>query len=75
MDKKYEDSYEKLGLNIVYYRKRDKLTQEQLAELLDIERTHLSRVELGKGGVSLDVLFGIANIFKIPIKALFDFRD
>lgn len=75
MNKKYEDSYEKLGLNIAYYRKRDRLTQEQLSEMLELERTHISRIELGKGGASLDVLFKMAELFKIPVKALFDFRE
>ena len=37
MKKEYKHLYEKFGLNIVYYRKRKKLTQLQLAELVDIE--------------------------------------
>lgn len=75
MDIKYQEQYENLGLNILHYRKREKCTQEQLAEMLSIERTHLGRIELGKGGVSLDVLFHMAELFKIPVKALFDFKD
>ena len=36
MKQEYKGLYEKFGLNVVYYRKRKKLTQLQLAELVDI---------------------------------------
>ena len=36
--KEYKPLYEKFGLNVVYYRKRKKLTQLQLAELAEIDR-------------------------------------
>ena len=38
MKKEYKPLYEKFGLNVVYYRKRKKLTQLQLAELAEIDR-------------------------------------
>lgn len=75
MNKNYEDSYEKLGLNIAYYRRREKLTQENLAEILGCDRTHISHIEVGKSGISVDLLFQMAELFKIPAKALFDFRE
>lgn len=75
MDINHQDKYEKVGLNIAYYRRSNKLTQEALAELLDLDRTHISNVELGKGGVSLDVIFDMADLFKIPVYKLFEFRD
>ena len=53
----YKELYEKFGLNIVFYRKKKKLTQLQLAELVDIDRSHISAIELGKVGVSFDVVF------------------
>ena len=37
--------YRELGLNIAFYRRRAGLTQEQLAEKLDISRSHLSALE------------------------------
>ena len=33
MKAEYKELYEKFGLNVVYYRKRKRLTQLQLAEL------------------------------------------
>lgn len=38
MKAEYKGLYEKFGLNIVYYRKRKKLTQFQLAELVDVDK-------------------------------------
>ena len=70
----YNDLYQKFGLNIVYYRKRKRLTQLQLAELVDVDRSHISALELGKVGVSLDVIFRICEALEITPKELFDFR-
>ncbi|MBR5156945.1 MAG: helix-turn-helix transcriptional regulator [Clostridia bacterium] len=75
MKQEYKYLYEKFGLNVVYYRKRKKLTQLQLAELVDIDRSHISAIELGNVGVSFDVIFKICEVLDIKPKELFDFRD
>ena len=75
MRPEYKDLYEKFGLNVVYYRKRKRLTQLQLAELADIDRSHFSAIELGNVGVSMDVIFKLAQVLEIEPKDLFDFRD
>ena len=75
MKQEYQSLYEKFGLNVVYYRKRKKLTQLQLAELADIDRSHISAIELGKVGVSFDVIFKMCEVLGITPKDLFDFRD
>lgn len=75
MRKEYKNLYEKFGLNVVYYRKRKKLTQLQLAELVDIDRSHISAIELGNVGVSFDVIFRLCEVLGVSPKDLFDFRD
>ena len=60
MKAEYKMYYEQFGLNVVYYRKRKKLTQLQLAELVDVDRSHISAIELGNVGVSFDVLFKLS---------------
>ena len=75
MKQEYKNLYEKFGLNVYYYRKREKLTQLQLAELAEIDRSHISAIELGNVGVSMDVIFKLCEILKISPKELFDFRD
>lgn len=61
----YREQYKMLGLNISYYRKLRGLSQEKLAEKIDISRTHMSRIETADCAVSLDVLFKIASVLSI----------
>ena len=75
MKPEYQSLYVKFGLNVVYYRKRKRLTQLQLAELVDIDRSHISAIELGRVGVSFDVIFKMCEVLEITPKQLFDFRD
>ncbi len=75
MKPEYKEFYEKFGLNVVYYRKRKKLTQLQLAELIDVDRSHISAIELGNVGVSFDVIFKMCQVLEIKPKELFDFRE
>lgn len=64
----YANELKTLGLNVAYYRKMKGLTQLQLAELLNISRTHMSNIEaIGMPtSVSLSLLFQIANALDIP---------
>lgn len=56
MKEQYREQYRKFGLNVVYYRKAMRVTQLQLAEMLDIERSHISAIELGNVGVSMALM-------------------
>ncbi|MDR0838890.1 MAG: helix-turn-helix domain-containing protein [Oscillospiraceae bacterium] len=73
----HADSYKKLKFNITYARKMKGITQIQLAERIGISRTHMSNIEApnGSAGLSLDVLFDIADALEMPVAKLFDFRD
>lgn len=75
MNIKQKDKYIMLGLNIAYYRKLNGFTQEKLAERLNVDRTTISKIELATSGVSLDIVFEIADLFEIPVDKLFKFRD
>lgn len=75
MKENYKDLYQKFGLNVVYYRKKKRLSQTQLAELVDIHRTYVSAIELGKVSVSFDILFRLAEVLEIPPHKLFEFRE
>lgn len=70
----HKDKYKLLGLNIAYYRKLNGYTQEALAEKLEVDRTTISKIELATSGVSVDLIFDIADLFKIPVEKLFVFR-
>ncbi|WP_250228496.1 helix-turn-helix transcriptional regulator [Anaeropeptidivorans aminofermentans] len=73
MKRRYHEEYKKLGLNIAYYRKEQGLSQIQLADKIDISRTHMSRIENSDCAMSLDVIFNIAKALNIPVNKLFDF--
>lgn len=75
MKEEYREQYRKFGLNVVYYRKNLRVTQLELAEMLDIQRSHISAIELGNVGVSFDLLFKMCEIFGVKPKDLFDFRE
>lgn len=75
MKAEYKALYEKFGLNVVFYRKRRRMTQLQLAELVGIDRSHISAIELGNVGVSFDVVFKLCEVLGVTPKELFDFRD
>ena len=75
MKAEYKSLYEKFGLNVVFYRKRRKMTQLQLAELVGIDRSHISAIELGNVGVSFDVIFKLCEVLGVSPNELFDFRD
>ena len=74
MDAAYKNEYRKLGLNIAFYRKARGFPQMQLVEKLNIDRSHMSAIEIATVGVSLDVLFHLCEVLKITPKDLFDFR-
>lgn len=70
------EKYIELGYNIAYYRKHANLTQEQLAEKLNISRQHLGAIEAPNivRVISLDLLFNIADVLGIEAYKLLMFR-
>ena len=78
MDIRHYDIWVKIGLNILHYRKEQRLTQEQLAELCGEEglsRNLIQRVETGAAGCSVDTLIDIAAALNIPLHKLFEFKE
>jgi transcriptional regulator with XRE-family HTH domain len=75
MERIHDSEYKNLGHNISYYRKAKGLSQIQLAEAINISRTHMSRIENSDCAVSLDVIFSIAKFLCVPLFKLFDFRS
>lgn len=71
----YSDLYRLLGLNIAYYRKSKGFTQEMLAEKLDVNQQHISKIETASCGVSLDLLFAIAEALEVPPHKLLEFKE
>lgn len=76
MNEKRKQQYKMIGLNIAYYRKLKGLTQLQLAEHINISRTHMSNIEAPNmpTSISLDTLLDIADVLEIPVSNLLYFK-
>ena len=75
MNYKYVDYYIKFGLNVAYYRKLKNLTQRELADMINAETSHISRIENGNVGMSFDKLFDICEALGVRPNKLLEFRD
>ena len=68
--------FAQLGLTVAYYRKLKGITQAELAEAVNLSRTHISNLEAPHmpTSISLEKLFDISEVLGVPIQNLFDFR-
>ncbi|QXE92445.1 helix-turn-helix domain-containing protein [Geomonas subterranea] len=64
---------ELLGMRIREVRRGCNLSQEQLAERVDVDPRYVSRIELGKSSPSLETMEAIANALRVEIRDLFEF--
>ncbi len=69
------DNKKQLGKKIKEFRKIGGLTQEKLAEAINIETGSLSAIESGRHFPSLPTLEKIAKVLCVDIKALFNFES
>lgn len=64
------DLLKKFGLNVKFARMKKGLTQEQLAELMNIHWTYIAKIETGKVNMSLGKVLEIANTLEVDINKL-----
>lgn len=62
-----------LGSRIKELRHGRGLSQEQLAEIVDIDTKHLSRIETGLSAPTVDRLDIIADALNVEVRSLFEF--
>lgn len=74
MDVKNTQRYIDIGLKIALYRRKNGMTQEQLAEEMGISPGYLSQVETSSvvQPVSLKTLFAAADILGVPPSKLLE---
>lgn len=58
------------GRRLKALRKERGMTQEELAAALSITPNHLGKIELGKRGISFDVLLGVSEVLDISLDVL-----
>ncbi len=63
------------GNRIKTLRTERNLTQDNLAEIVNVQPRHISRIENGHSFCSFEVLESFARAFDLQIKDLFDFEQ
>lgn len=71
--KVYKESKVKFGLNLAKLRKNKKLSQLDLANLVDVEKTTISRIENGRTNVTLKTMVRLATALEVSVKKLITF--
>lgn len=59
------------GTKVKYYRKKSKLTQAKLAELLGFTTNYVGMIERGERNTSVLNVYNIANVLKVKPKDFF----
>jgi len=64
---------ELLGLKVKELRKKRKITQEKLSELIGVDNGYISKLEVGQNFPSLGTLEKIANVLEVDLSDFFQF--
>lgn len=59
------------GRRLALVRKQKGITQEKLAELVEVHRTYIGFIEQGKRNPSIGNVYKIATALKVSVKSLF----
>ncbi len=73
MEQEFAEYYINIGLKVSYFRKKSGLTQEQLAEKMNVATSFIGQIEAPNivKSISLDTLFRIAKALDVmPYKFL-----
>lgn len=65
------DEYYNLGMSICYFRKFQCMTQQQLADKMDVNYETISRIENARNGISLDMLFELSKALGVSLAEIF----
>lgn len=64
----------KFGKNVKIERIKKDLTQEQLAEIMNVSQNYIANIERGKANMSLAKIDELANYLNVKITVLLDFE-
>ena len=66
---------ELLGLKVKEFRKRSKLTQEKLSELIGVDNGYISKLEVGQNFPSISTLEKIGKILDVELYEFFQYTS
>ena len=67
------DLLKKFGKNVKIERIKQDLTQEKLAEIMNVSQNYIANIERGKANMSLGKVLELANFLKVDINTLLNF--
>lgn len=65
----------KFGKNVKIERIKKDLTQEMLAEIMDVSQNYIASIECGNANMSLAKVLELSNFLKVDISKLLDFSE
>ncbi len=65
------EAYRNLGVSVSYFRKLRGMTQQQVADAMNVSYETISRIENANTGISLDMLFDLSKAIQTPLGELF----
>lgn len=66
---------ETVAKNLLFYRKKNKITQKQLAEQLGVKHNAISAWENGVNSIDIDTLFRVCKIFGVTVNDMYDMQE
>jgi transcriptional regulator with XRE-family HTH domain len=64
----------KVGKNIAKLRKKRKLSQTALGNMMDLDKQHISRFELGHN-ITIKTLYRLSNALETPVHKILQFEE
>lgn len=71
---KNEKEIRSFGTHLRRLREERELSQQQLADIADVAKITVQRIENAKFTVTLDVMVSLAKALKVPMRELADFK-
>ena len=68
------DLLKKFGKNVKIERIKQDLTQEKLAEIMNVSQSYIANIERGKANMSLGKVLELANFLNVDIAILLNFN-
>lgn len=70
-----ENIKDTVAKNLLFYRKKNKITQKQLAEQLGVKHNAISAWENGVNSIDIDTLFKVCKIFGVTVNDMYDMKE
>ena len=64
----------RFGKNVKIERIKKDLTQEQLAEIMDVSQNYVANIECGKANMSLAKVLELSDFLQVDISVLLNFK-